>query len=296
MASQELQEFIDRYRRAVNIELTRFTSDFYQVQELEEAVSNALWGGKRLRPILVLMSAAAIDPAVDLDRLVPISCAVEMIHIFTLVHDDLPGMDDAELRHGQACTHIKYGEGVAILTGDALLNQAFAVVRSTPLPGLSDKRRLNIIGHLSKACATVVEGQVCDLAYAGKDISIEELEGLHRSKTAALLEACCHTGVELAGGDSDDLERLTEFATHFGLAYQIKDDILSVTGDEAEVGKTLATDTEAEKATYPRLLGLDKSVELLNETTERAALSVSYYGKAGKLLADLAFWCRDRTR
>lgn len=289
-----LKTFIDDARRAVNAELTQLTSSWYTVDTLQKAAGHALWGGKRLRPLLTLMTAQAINSEFNMHEYIRIACALELVHIFTLVHDDLPEMDDAKTRHGQECTHVKFGTGMGVLTGDALLNQAYGVIKSAAIQGLSAERRLAIIGHVSRACATVVEGQVLDLELSGSPATLEDLENLHLMKTAALLEGCCLTGVELAGGEADDAEKMRKFARHFGLAYQIKDDLLSHFGDEAVVGKTLGSDVAMDKATYPRILGPDKSVELLNFHTEEAKKAVSSYGQDGFLLSALARWGQER--
>jgi geranylgeranyl pyrophosphate synthase len=241
------------------------------------------------------MSAHAVDPAADLDAFVTMACAVELVHIFTLVHDDLPGMDDAKMRHGHDCTHVKYGNGVAILAGDALLNQALALPLAAPPASLTAERRLAIIGHLTHACAIVVEGQVIDLSLEGKGVEIDELEHLHLSKTGALLRAACLLGVELAGGDSSDKEKLGNYALNLGLAYQIKDDLLSANGSEDVVGKTLSTDAQAMKATYPRLLGVEESRRKLEKHTADAIASISDYGARSSLLVELANWGLERT-
>lgn len=289
-----LHEFIDDARRAVNAGLTRLTADWYMVHTLREAASHALWGGKRLRPILALMAARTIKPGLEVEPLIPIACALELVHIFTLVHDDLPEMDNALTRHGRECTHVKFGAGVGVLAGDALLNQAFGVVQSSKVAGLTAERRLAIIGHIARACATVVEGQVLDLELGGKQATAEDIESLHLMKTAALLEGCCLTGVELAGGNASDAEKMSKFARHFGLAYQIKDDLLSHSGDEAVVGKTLGSDEAMDKATFPRILGAKKSLELLDFHTAAAVQAAACYGDAGFLLAALAHWGKDR--
>ncbi len=295
MMTPQLSDFIDVHRREVNAALTQTTSDWYNVQTLEEAVRYALWGGKRLRPLLALMSAYAVDPTADLSCFTEIVCSLEMIHIFTLVHDDLPCMDDAKTRHGQACAHLKFTEGLALLTGDALLNQAFANVYTSPPRSVSGERRFAIAKHLTRACATVVEGQVLDLQFGGKEVSLEELEHLHLCKTAALLEAACLTGAELVGCTDDHRAILIEYSRSIGLAYQVRDDLLSVSGDELVVGKTLASDADADKATYPKLFGVDKSLLFLNELTERAILAVSKLGDSASLLVDFALYQRDRT-
>ncbi len=289
-----LQEFIGGARRAVNAELTRLTSGWYNVQTLQEAVSHALWGGKRLRPILALLSAKTIKPGIEIEPYIPVVCALELVHIFTLVHDDLPEMDDAKTRHGHDCTHIKYGAGVGVLAGDALLNQAFGILQSVLIPELKPERRLAIIGHVARACATVVEGQVLDLELAGKTAGIEAIENLHLMKTAALLEGCCQTGVEIAGGGEKDVACLSSFARHFGLAYQIKDDLLSFSGDEKVVGKSLKSDEEKEKPTYPRILGEKKSFEYLEFHTSEAISSIACYGDGAELLSELARWGKNR--
>ena len=247
-----------------------------------------LAGGKRLRPILCLATCELVGGSIELAM--PTACALEMIHTMSLIHDDLPAMDDDDYRRGKLTNHKKYGEDIAILAGDGLLAYAFEyVARETQAVNpASVLRVIAKLGHTVGATG-LVGGQVLDLAAEGNpDISLETLNYIHTHKTGALLEACVVTGAILGEASEETLAGLSRYAYNIGLAFQIIDDILDITATQEELGKTAGKDVEADKATYPRLLGLETSKAKADELIEAACAEISSYGDAGVPLKAIA--------
>lgn len=256
----------------VNHSLTRFLDPLpFQSSPLVNAMQyGALLGGKRLRPFLVYATGEMLraDPA-SLDA--P-AAAVECIHAYSLIHDDLPAMDDDALRRGQPTCHIKFGEDTAILAGDALQTLAFSILADEPMPGVSSEFRLLMISELAKASgvAGMCGGQALDLAAEGKNVDLAQLEQIHRHKTGALIRAAVRMGALAAGQRGRDaLPTLDSYADAIGLAFQVQDDILDVVGDTAITGKRQGADQDLGKSTYPALMGLDnarrKALDLYQE-------------------------------
>ena len=265
-------------------------------ESLREAMRYSLLaGGKRLRPILCL--AACELAGGDASQALPTAVALEMIHTMSLIHDDLPAMDDDDLRRGRPTNHKVYGEAVAILAGDALLTRAFEMValRSPDVPA---ERLLKVVGELSLVAGApgLVGGQVVDLESEGKEVDLETLEYIHLHKTGALLSACVITGAMIGGADDALIKALRTYARGIGLAFQIIDDILDITASSEVLGKTAGKDLIADKTTYPKLLGLEESRHradaLVNEAKE--ALQ-PWAAKADPLLA-LADFITSRDR
>lgn len=243
-------------------------------------------GGKRLRPIL-LMAGAETQGKMGKDFL-PAACALEMIHTYSLIHDDLPGMDDDDYRRGKLTNHKVFGVGNAILAGDGLLTLAFEVLASQP--NVEPERLVWAIREFSQSAGPtgMVYGQALDLEAEGKKISPDEMKAIHRAKTGALFRAALRSGVYLAGGDGENLEKISQYADAFGLAFQITDDILDVTGTVEELGKTPGSDAESEKATYVSSYGLEEAVRLAQEQVDIAVHATKFFGESGRILADLA--------
>ena len=243
-------------------------------------------GGKRLRPILCLESARIFtDPP---RGVLPVACAFEFIHTYSLIHDDLPALDNDDLRRGRPTNHKVFGEAMAILAGDALLTRAFEVLASAELPA---DRRAALVREIASAAGTVngmVGGQVADLEAGGKPIDAAMLEYIHRSKTAALIRASVVSGAIAGGAPSADIERLRRFGENIGLAFQVVDDILDVEESSATLGKTAGKDASQQKATYPALYGLEKSRETAKTLLERAHAELEPFGARGKRLRALA--------
>ena len=228
-------------------------------ESLREAMRYSLLaGGKRLRPILCLAACELAGGEAELAM--PTAVALEMIHTMSLIHDDLPAMDDDDLRRGRPTNHKVYGEAVAILAGDALLTRAFEMV-SLRSPGVPPDRLLKVVGELSLVAGApgLVGGQVVDLESEGKDVDLDTLEYIHLHKTGALLSACVITGAIVGGADEALISALRVYARGIGLAFQIIDDILDITASSEVLGKTAGKDLVADKTTYPKLLGLEES-------------------------------------
>ena len=246
-------------------------------------------GGKRLRPILMWETAKLFDK--DWDCVREFACALEMIHTYSLIHDDLPAMDNDDLRRGIPTNHIKFGEDIAILAGDALLNKAFEVaVRS------ENEKSLNALKILSDSSGTegMIGGQVVDLQSEGKTIGLRELQYIHSLKTGALIRCACSVGAILAGADESSVNAMDEYAKNLGIAFQIRDDILDVKGNAEILGKPIGSDEESDKNTYVKLCGIEKSEELVNEYSQKAKNALSSFGNKADFLLKLTDYLIDR--
>lgn len=243
-------------------------------------------GGKRLRPILTL-AAAEVCGGTESNAL-PAACAVECIHTYSLIHDDLPCMDDDDLRRGRPTNHKVFGEGIAILAGDALLTVAFEILASIPLtPRYQTADFLRELAH-SAGSRLLIAGQVMDLESEGKTISRSDLRFIHHAKTAALLTASLRLGAMSANASPARLRNLTEFGNSLGLAFQVIDDILDVTQTTEKLGKTAGKDVASTKATYPALFGLEQSRKIARELTNKARAALKPFGTKAALLHALA--------
>ena len=275
---------------------------------IAEAMRYSLFaGGKRLRPMLTLAAAEAVatanggDPAAARRRALPAACAVELIHTYSLVHDDLPAMDDDTLRRGRPTSHVVFGEGLAILAGDGLLTEAFALMAREPSadddPAFVGRklRAIRVIAEAAGACG-MVGGQVVDLEAAGEGAALdgEGLRAMHARKTGALIRASAAAGAILAGANDVQLKAIEGFAADLGLAFQIVDDILDVEGASADLGKTAGKDAAAGKPTYPAIFGVERSRQMATDCVQRALESL----RAGRLeghLPDIARWVTSRS-
>ena len=263
---------------------------------LAAAMRDAVFsGGGRLRPRLVFAVARAVGAD---DRRWPAvraaAAAVELMHCASLVHDDLPCMDDDDLRRGRPTSHKVYGEGMAVLAGDALLTEAFAILAETP-----DSKRFQTRDYLRELASTsgskhLIGGQVLDLEGEGKKLTKRELLQIHKNKTAALLTCSLRLGGMTASATPRKLEALTDFGYHLGLAFQVIDDILDVTQSTEQLGKTAGKDEAAEKATYPALMGLEKSRKEAQKLTNKALDTLSTFGKKGHRLEQIARYLLER--
>ena len=251
-------------------------------------------GGKRLRPILLMAAADAAGGRGD-DFLTS-ACALEMIHTYSLIHDDLPAMDNDDYRRGRLTNHKVYGAGIATLAGDALLTLAFEVLLRQK--GVSPETLVRVVREVSTAAGPdgMVGGQALDLASEGKQIDKETLRRMHMAKTGALFRAAVRSGAILAGADDAKLTALTEYADAFGLAFQITDDILDVTGDEAAIGKPVGSDERNHKSTYVTLTSLDEAKSLAREAVDRAHKALAPLGEKAAFLDELAEYLITRDR
>lgn len=280
---QDLKTAINHTR----IEVNQALDDYLVInrpENLHQAMAYSVnAGGKRLRPILVLWTGELFGG--EKKQLLPIACALELIHTYSLIHDDLPCMDDDDLRRGIPTNHRVYGEAGALLAGDALLTKAFAVMAKAREMGADPRRLLQVIQEVSEAAGSLgmVGGQFVDISVEGQEVDFATLKYIHSQKTGALFRAAIRSGAIMSGALKGDLDRLTRFADYFGLLFQITDDILDVIGDEAKLGKPVGSDQDHQKATYPALLGLEKSRELAKENCQNAKAELQTYGKKAEL-------------
>ncbi len=251
-------------------------------------------GGKRLRPMLCV-EASRIFSA-DVSVAVDAACALEFIHTYSLIHDDLPALDNDDLRRGKPTCHKKFGEANAILAGDGLLTLAFETLAQVPV---EPQRRVEVIHEIAHSAGTVdgmVGGQVADLEAERKTITLDELAYIHRSKTAALIRASIVAGALLGGAMKNEVEGMRRFGENIGWAFQVVDDILDVEESSAALGKTAGKDQAQQKATYPSIMGLAKSHEFAKELADRALAEIAPYGERAARLRELAeFLVRRRT-
>ena len=265
------------------------------VPELADSMEYSLTaGGKRLRPILVMAAADAVG-AKGTDFL-HVACAIEMIHTYSLIHDDLPAMDNDDYRRGKLTNHKVYGEAMAILAGDALLTQAFEVILRQE--GVPAEVLLQVVREMSVAAGPngMVGGQVIDMLSEGKKISMAELRKMHMGKTGALFRAAIRSGAIMAGADEKQLEALTTYADCFGLAFQITDDILDVVGDEAVIGKPVGSDERNDKSTYVTLTSLEEARRLAADTVQKAVEALQIFGDKASFLRELVEMLLDRNK
>ncbi|MGL6105388.1 polyprenyl synthetase family protein [Romboutsia sp.] len=251
-------------------------------------------GGKRLRPILTL-EACKIVGGNEADA-IPFAVAIEMIHTYSLIHDDLPAIDNDDLRRGRKTNHIVFGEDMAILAGDALLNYAFELMLSTSINKENPQKYLKAINEIAKASGIygMIGGQVVDVQSENKEISKEKLDYIHNNKTAAIIIGCMRAGAIIGDATEIELESITKYAKNIGLSFQIVDDILDIIGDEAKLGKKVGSDIENHKSTYPSLLGLEKSKEIAYELIDEAKKSIKLINKDIRFLNGLAEYIIDR--
>ena len=292
----DLQQFLEVRTTAVNAALDRYLpTAATKPATIHKAMRYSLFaGGKRMRPALCLAAAQACGGN-EADAL-PLACAVECIHTYSLIHDDLPAMDNDDYRRGKLTNHKVFGEGVAILAGDALLTQAFEIAALAK--GWSRYSHQDLVLEIAKASGSLqlIAGQVADLEGEGKKTSTAQLKYIHERKTSALL--CC--SVRLGGMSANctpaQLKGLTDFGYHVGLAFQVIDDILDVTQTSEKLGKTAGKDTQAQKATYPSIVGLQKSRKIATQLTDRAFASLKIFKGRATALEAMADYLLKRDR
>jgi len=283
-----LQEYLSSRQARVEKALDRLTpAETDPPASLHQAMRYSLFaGGKRIRPILCLAAAEAVSeagPGIE----VP-AAALEMIHTYSLIHDDLPALDNDDQRRGKPTCHKVFGEAMAILAGDALLTRAFQILSEMEAAG---QERIRILGELARAAGTVdgmIGGQVADLEAEGKPVVEAELRFIHRSKTGALIRAAARIGGIWAGADPGQLEALSRFGEQIGLAFQIVDDVLDVVASSQGLGKTAGKDARQRKATFPALYGVERSRELAREARQQAVAALEPLGERAAPLAELA--------
>ncbi len=252
-------------------------------------------GGKRIRPILCMEAGRAVAGSLP-KGIEEVGAALEMVHTYSLIHDDLPALDNDDLRRGVPTCHKVFGEAMAVLTGDALMTRGYQVL--TDMPGVADSRRLAIIREVAFATGTVkgmIGGQVVDLESEGKPIHAPVLDYIHQSKTGALLTACTRCGAIAAGADEAQLCALTGYGRKIGLVFQIVDDILDITASSEKLGKTAGKDEKVKKATYPALFGIDSSRRKAQELVDEAVKDIGSLGPAAEPLRSIAHFVLSRT-
>ena len=287
-AAMKLPTFFEEDRIAVDAALERLLpQESTRPASIHQAVRYSVFaGGKRIRPILCLETARIF--AADVTAALHPACAVEMIHTYSLIHDDLPALDNDDLRRGKPTCHKKFGEATAILAGDALLTLAFETIAATPV---APAQCVAIVKEVASAAGTIngmVGGQVADLEAGGHRVDPEMLEYIHRSKTAALIRAAVTAGALSAGAPDDDVVRLRRFGETIGWAFQVTDDILDVEESSAALGKTAGKDMAQQKATYPAIHGLQRSHEIANDLASKAVAELAPYREAASRLKEIA--------
>jgi geranylgeranyl diphosphate synthase type II len=296
----DLSRYLDLKRNIINEALDNALSNSHHSSRLLKAMRHSLMSnGKRLRPVLCLSACETVGG--DTIMAVFAACAIEMIHTYSLIHDDLPAMDDDTLRRGNPTCHIEFDEATAILAGDALLTLAFELLSSIQMSHAKNDfliKRLSIINTICKAagCKGMIEGQMRDMLSENSVLSLQELEDMHSLKTGALIEASIHSGAVLGGGTEKQIEYLNVYAKKIGLAFQIADDVLNVEGDPLIMGKTSGTDAIRNKNTYPSILGLDRSKEYMNELVNTALKSIEAFDEHADPLREIARYVVHRNR
>jgi len=292
----DLRAYLAERQAKVEEALDRSLPVVYPEKIYEAMRYSLMAGGKRLRPILSLATCELAGGTIEMAM--PTACALEMIHTMSLIHDDLPAMDNDDYRRGKLTNHKVFGEDVAILAGDGLLAYAFEHI-ATETKGVDPLRLLRVVALVGRAvgAAGLVGGQVVDLDSEGKkDINIETLNFIHNHKTAALLEASVISGAILAGASEAVIEALLRYAKNIGLAFQIVDDILDITSTAEELGKSVGKDLKAEKATYPSFWGIDESRTQAQRLIQSAKAEVAEFGEKARPLTAIADFIISRTR
>jgi geranylgeranyl diphosphate synthase, type II len=286
---KERASLVERALAAVAVE-----TDGPAARLIEAMRYSLLAGGKRLRPILALACCEAVGGA--LENAMGLACALEMIHTYSLIHDDLPCMDDDDLRRGRPTSHKVYGEAIATLAGDALLTDAFAALARTPLARTAPHLVIDTIAELSEAAGSqgMVAGQVLGLLGEGRTLSLDELEYLHGRKTGALFVAAARGGARLGGASRQQMESVTAYARALGLCFQVVDDLLDVEASTEQMGKRTQKDQAHGKNTYPALLGLERSRELARALADRAGEALSSFDERAEPLRALATFVVER--
>jgi geranylgeranyl diphosphate synthase type II len=266
-------------------------------QQLHKAIRYSVFaGGKRIRPILMLAACETVGG--DIEQVIPAACAMEMIHTYSLIHDDLPAMDDDDFRRGRPTCHKVFGEALAILAGDALQTEAFLLLSDMAAgQGEGAEARRRVINTIARCAGSrgMVGGQVVDMDSEGREIDLPTLEYIHTRKTGALILASVQAGALLGGSDQTAFEALSRYAEAAGLAFQVADDILDIVGDQAVLGKDVGSDVARGKATYPALLGLEQARGRARELRDMALTALSGFGEQADPLREIARYIVDRS-
>jgi geranylgeranyl diphosphate synthase type II len=292
-----IQDYLERKREEVDRYLQSIIPDPAQFPTtLHESMRYSLFaGGKRIRPILAIAAAEAVGAAGP--AILPIASSLELIHTYSLIHDDLPSMDNDDFRRGKPTNHKVYGEAMAILAGDALLTMAFELCSgAAATDGLDPSRQVRLIHELALGSGNrgMVGGQVLDIQAENQDIDLTTLQAIHRHKTGMLIRAAVRMGALTAGATEDQLAGLTAYAEDIGLAFQIADDVLNVTGTREELGKNPNTDAQRGKKTYPTFYGVEGARQLADDCVSRAISRLAGFGPSADPLRELARYITER--
>lgn len=292
----DFKEELVKKATLINDELSKYLrKDSCPEEILNQAVEYSLMaGGKRIRPVLIIATYEMFES--NIEKVLPFAVAMEMVHTFSLIHDDLPGIDNDDYRRGKLTNHKKYNEATAILAGDNLLNNAYNIILSDI--NSSDENRLlklKALKELSDGIDRMIAGEYVDTEFEGKEISSQYLEYMHENKTGALIKASVRIGAIMAGADEETVNKLSSYAEKIGLAFQVKDDILSEIGDSKELGKPVGNDKERGKCTYITKYGLEKAQKMLNDITMDAVKIIQEFNNS-EFLKDLALYIANRNK
>lgn len=294
----DFKEKLKQYQELINRELNKYIETKKCPEEmLNHSMEYSLMaGGKRIRPILVFAAYQLFRE--DIQECMPFAVAIEMVHNFSLIHDDLPGIDNDDFRHGKPTNHKQFNEATAILAGDGLLNNAYRVISESLENSKKDEltKKIKVFKEFSNAVNKMIIGEFVDTEVEGQQISEDTLEYIHKNKTGALLTLCVRMGAILADASQDDLDKLTSYAEKIGLAFQIKDDILSEEGDEKVLGKPVGNDKILDKCTYVSRYGLEGAKEKLDKLTKEAIKELQIYHEKAEFLVELAKFIKERNK
>ncbi len=297
----DFKEGLQIYQQTINQELSKYLRKKEGLEKvLNESMEYSLMaGGKRIRPILILATYKLLSNNTNYDICMPYAVAIEMVHNFSLIHDDLPGIDNDDFRHGKPTNHKQFNEATAILAGDSLLNNAYIVISQDIQNTVNEKEKnakIQIFNEFSRAIDKMLIGEYIDTEFEGKKITIKDLEYIHQNKTGALLTLCVRIGAILADCSEQDLENLTRYSEKIGLAFQVKDDILSEEGNAEILGKPVGNDKEKQKCTYVSQYGLEGAKDILETLTEDAVKCMEKYGEKAEFLKQLAMYIANRNK
>lgn len=293
-----LESYLTSQKKRINRALESLLNTADKPDRILEAMTYSLMaGGKRIRPVLCMAAAEAVGG--NSEDAVSAACALEMVHTYSLIHDDLPAMDDDALRRGKPTCHVAFDEATAILAGDALVTLAFQTLSSV---GLSDAQQatkwlkvIQLISYAAGYCG-MIQGQMLDITSEGRQLTLDELKSMHRLKTGALIEASLSSGAVLGGINSNRISLLESYAQNIGLAFQVADDILNVEGDPQIMGKAVGTDELRHKNTYPSLLGLQKSKDFAGKLVENALQALETFDEKAEPLRAIAKYIIERKK
>ncbi|WP_416149562.1 polyprenyl synthetase family protein [Salipaludibacillus sp. HK11] len=291
---QTLKQFIEKEKQQIDQRLKNHINQLKAPPSLKESMNYSLEaGGKRIRPILLLATLKGFNKPLNLGY--DVSCALEMIHTYSLVHDDLPAMDDDDLRRGKPTNHKVFGEALAILAGDGLLTHSFQLI--TSLDYLTAEVKVRLIEKIAEAAGPMgmVAGQVEDMEGEDEDLDVDQLQHIHHRKTGDLLSVALECGAILSSATEEEMSELKSFGKHIGIAFQIKDDLLDVEGDEKQLGKPVGSDESNNKTTYPKVLGMDQAREKLIYHIKSAKDHLNNVDKDTRLLLELADYIGSRS-